>query len=204
MTAPSRRSLGAIALGFLVDTGGGLVAGAFLGMLLHTALSLQGRSAEKTADLLGESPMFMAASVFLGCLFTFMGSFVGAKAAGREEILHALAVGLLGIVVPTAFNDSPYPRSVEVVSRLLLVAVAVLAGIVARPRRHRIEGGTDEEPTVGPPLATSMPVPPPPAPIQRLQPQPPPLPSWTATPTAPPTEQPPEPPSLIPPTANGK
>jgi hypothetical protein len=194
MTAPSRRSLNAIALGFLLDTGGSLVSGAFLGAILGFALNMQGGPAQDAADVLSESPMFMAASIFLGCLFTFLGSFVAAKAAGREEILHALAVGLLGIAVPTAFADSPYPRSVEIVSRLLVVAMAVLAGIVARPRRHAIEGPADDEPTVGPPLAAPpCPAPPPPA-------RPPPLPAWVSAPESPmtgSTPPPPEPPPLF-------
>ena len=131
------RSISAIAVGTLIDTGVGTLTGLILSGAIALAAALSGaNSPDLSQPGALESPPFLAAFAFIGALFTFLGSFVAARIAGREEVLHALVVGLLGAALPMALNPSPdtHPRAYTLAVFMLILVTSVCAGLVARHR----------------------------------------------------------------------
>jgi len=171
---PAHGSLKAILIGSVVDQGGSWMVGSFVGAVLSVVLggSMPGASAEDLRDFVAESAPLTMAFVVTGAACSFVGAYVAARLAPSAASAHALAVGLLGIVIPSAWLDELPPRWAQIASTVLIIALSLLAARIVRQGERR--AGPPARPPAPPRFA------PPPVPAQ-----PPPAPQPSAAPQAP-------------------
>ncbi len=121
----------AVLFGFLVDTIGTLVISA----VLVNSLAARGLSeAEITTRMHGPSGLLLM--LILGLGFTIGGGYVAGRTAKQEEILHGLAVAMLGIVLGLFFREPGLPLWYEVASFAAMIPAGVAGGYFASGKKQ--------------------------------------------------------------------
>src|SRR5437868_4143185 len=85
----------AIFLGALVDVAGSLVVTTIVGLTAVTALLVRGEAAEAIVETLPGSLALVMLCAIGGALMSVAGGYAAAAIAGRAEMVHAMAAGLL-------------------------------------------------------------------------------------------------------------
>lgn len=131
-------SIKAVAIGLLIDIGGGLLAGTFFTGIYTAMLMSQGVPPADLAHRIMADKSFYAATVILGNGFLAGGAFVAARIARHREVAHAAVVGVLGIVISrvlafgSGVDATLYPSWYRPVLYGVALPVALLAGYMAQ------------------------------------------------------------------------
>ncbi len=121
----------AVLFGFLVDTVGTLAAA----FMLFSAMAARGLSeAEITTRMHGPSGLLLI--LILGLGFTVGGGYVAGRTAKQEEILHGLAVAMLGIVLGLFFREPGLPLWYEAVSFAAMIPAGMAGGYFASGKKQ--------------------------------------------------------------------
>ena len=129
--ARHRSSLGAIALGFLVDVAGTMVFSVVLAFVAGIALAAGGASPEQAARVIEGAPGFQLLGLVGGMGFTVLGGYVAARFANHSEYANAFAVGVASLVFGEAMMiafGQELPLWLRLLGDLLVVPAAVLGG----------------------------------------------------------------------------
>ena len=164
-------SFRAIAVGSLVDIAGTIMVSAITGAVIVAAASnrFPGAAAEDIQELVADSFPLMLMAIIAGGACSFAGAYVAARLAPCAEVVHAFAVGLLGIALPTAFTDQTPPHWAQASATVLVLGLSLLAGRVAGPRAHAPDLRVKGPVRLPPPLPVAVrPTPPPPPPTPPL------------------------------------
>ena len=130
----------AVVIGFLIDFGGGLIAGSVFFVVYGVLLVAQGvPQADIQARIMADKSHFVV-TMIMGFAFTAAGSYIAARIARTREIMHGGIVGLVGVAIGFVFvwtsDTSRWPSWYIPVSFGLTLPVALLSGYLAQ-RRHR-------------------------------------------------------------------
>ncbi len=123
----------AIITGFMVDIIGTLIAGAVIGIVAIILMASSGESAEQIASDLLASKAFQNLSLFIGFSCTFLGGYVAARIAGRDELTNAFAAGVLSTlfsVIITLFAETAGLSDYAII--LFVIPFAVLGGYLKK------------------------------------------------------------------------
>ncbi len=126
-----RSTLGAVVLGFLVDTVGTILFQVIAAFAFGLALASSGVAPPDIAAAIDESLGFRLFSMIGGMGFTVLGAYVGARFANHAEYATAFAVGVASLLFGEAMlltipNDLPLWQ--RLLGDLLVIPAAVVGG----------------------------------------------------------------------------
>ncbi len=126
----------AVVLGLMVDWVGSLLSGLVYWVAVRGWLSFRG-VAEAEATRLLETPdlwpwTFQVVLLAIGLFWTMGGGFAAARAAKRQEVAHAGAVGLISCLLGLVASVGTPPSWWFAIGSALTPPVAVLGGYLAR------------------------------------------------------------------------
>jgi hypothetical protein len=131
-----RWSVRAIFVGALVDVGGSLVVTTIVGVTAVTALLVRGEAPEAIIQTLPGSLALVLFCAIGGALMSVAGGYAAAVIAGRAEMAHALAAGLLAAALNLGVNlllgDSG-PIWLTATGLVLVAPFAIFGGWLAMP-----------------------------------------------------------------------
>jgi MFS family permease len=125
-------SIKAVIIGLLVDIVGSFVAMFFISVIAGFIFTSKGLTQEQIVSELSQSSTFMNIMLFTGFLFTFIGGYVTALIAGREELRHAFVMGLASFIFGVIFTlgqDDGW--GMEIIS-LFVIPFALLGGYLRK------------------------------------------------------------------------
>src|SRR6266568_8406199 len=100
----SRMNIRAITIGALVEVGGSLTLGLVFNIVYAVMLAAQRvPQAEMKNRMLGDQSYFVV-SLLVGFVCILAGSYIAARMAPTREMIHAGAVGLVGIAAGVLFS----------------------------------------------------------------------------------------------------
>lgn len=127
----------AVVYGVLVDVGGSVVMGIVLTVVYGVVLAASGLSPEEMERAMASPEPLSWISIIgnaLGFLASFIGGYVCARVAGRDEYKWAGVVAVISGIAGFLFGMSSYPIEWNLLL-VLLTASAVLAGARTAVRR---------------------------------------------------------------------
>src|SRR5437773_5836825 len=131
----------AVVIGFLIDFGGGLIAGSVFFVVYGVLLVAQGvPQADIQARIMADKSHFVV-TMIMGFAFTAAGSYIAARIARTREIMHGGIGVLVGVAKGFLFvGKSDASRWASWCSRVpfgLTLPVALLSGFsLQRPHSH--------------------------------------------------------------------
>jgi hypothetical protein len=125
----------AVALGVLTDTGGSLVIGAILAVIIVVGLAMNGIPKNQIEAYL-HGPIVLILGMVIGFAFTILGGFVAGRVSKKFEILHGGIVGFIGILFGVLFWTT-LPMWYIIVSLVGVVPLGMLCGRIAEVSRNR-------------------------------------------------------------------
>ena len=141
-------NLKAIILGFIADIAATFIFSVALGILTATVLSVKGYQGSALEDEMMRfitGPVYIAVSVVIGMMFTWMGGYIAGRISKKGEYFHAGAVGGLGVLLslPSIGQQSLW---LALAGLLLPIPVAILGGDAAQKyNRANISTGLKED-----------------------------------------------------------
>lgn len=145
MNRPASWNFKAILLGFAADFFGSQIGHGIVAIPIVTALVQSGVPEQQIEQRLLTLPTALFFFMIVGLIFTTIGGFVAAHIAGRDELPHAAATGILslvtGLVVLSLMPQTPVWYNA--ISAVLVVPCAVLGGFIRskQPRREQPDSG---------------------------------------------------------------
>lgn len=128
----------AIAVGAVIDIGGGMVLGVLYTVTYMVLLASQKIPPTEWQGKMLADPVYYVVNLVMGLAFIALGGYVAARMARVREIDHAVWVALVGIalsVLVVAVTDtSEYPSWYLPVSFALTIPTALVGGYIARRR----------------------------------------------------------------------
>jgi hypothetical protein len=124
----------AVLIGAAADLGGSTIAGIVLVIVFSVTAGPGQGSAEDVLGRLALSWPFLMTSMIVGGAFTVLGGYVAGRLARHSFLRHALAAGVLSLVLGIVFfggDDGPYAGLIAIVGYGLHLPLAVLGGWVA-------------------------------------------------------------------------
>lgn len=161
-------SIKAVLFGTAVDIGSTWLIASLAASVIQAA-AIADSSVSSPDDLrqfIAESHYLLLFFAVTGALCSFIGAYLAAKIAPSAPIMHALCVGLLGIIIPLAvFYEIP-PKWVYSLSALLIISFSMLAGYLAGDSANQGPSKTqnDRPPAMPPPVPSIKKSGPPPIP----------------------------------------
>jgi hypothetical protein len=122
--------------GVLADTGGSLVVGAILAVMIVVVLAMNGTPKNEIEAYL-HGAIVLVLGMFIGFAFTILGGFVAGRVSKRFEVLHGGIVGILGIIFGVLFWKTLPPWYI-VVSLAGVVPLGMLGGRIAEMSRKKM------------------------------------------------------------------
>jgi hypothetical protein len=128
----------AVTFGVLVDIVGSTVAGAILTFVYSMMLAVRGAAAEEieqAATTIDPGSTVSIIGYAIGTGFSFLGGYVCARVAGRDELKWASVVAMISIGLGFLIGLWAYPLELNVALAILGIG-AVMAGGYAGARRN--------------------------------------------------------------------
>lgn len=122
----------AVILGFLADIGSTFVFGFAFGLLASLLLISSGEDLQQLLEF-AKSPVFRTVMPIAGLLFTVLGGYVTARAAGKNVHAHALLMGIASSLFGVGaelLSPSPAPIWLTAISVALTILCALLGAYV--------------------------------------------------------------------------
>ncbi len=120
----------AVLVGAVADNVGTL----FLMTLLASALVSTGLSeTEVMIRIKSTSGLLLGLIIGLGC--TVLGGYIAGRMAGREEILHGVAVAVIGMIMASIFREGGTPLWFEIIGFIGMLPAGIGGGYLAQRRR---------------------------------------------------------------------
>lgn len=145
MNRPAAWNFKAILVGFAADFFGSQIGHGIVATPLVMALVQSGVPEQQIEQRLFAMPMALLFFMIVGLIFTTIGGFVAAHVAGRDELPHAAATGILSLVTGLIFLlfMPQTPAWYNAIAAVLIVPCAVLGGVIRskQPRREKPTSG---------------------------------------------------------------
>lgn len=121
----------AVTLGFIIDITGSVFIGIIMGIVLVKLYPENSSSVDDFIQFYYSNIILMTITLVIGLCFTFLGSYIAAKLSNGEEIINAIAVGILGIVAGLFFIGS-LPMWYNLLSFITIPPISFLGGYFAK------------------------------------------------------------------------
>ena len=147
MNRPTGWNFKAILSGWATDIFGSQIGASVVAVPMAMGMTQNGASPQQIEARLLNEPVALILFMIVGLIFTTTGGFVSAHLAGRDEVRHATATGVLSLVFSLAVMafTPRLPIWYMVVATLLVVPCAALGGFI------RSKQPTHEKPDSGNP-----------------------------------------------------
>jgi hypothetical protein len=135
---PPKSPIVSVVAGIAIDLVGSLLAGGVLGIIYAASLTAQGMSEQEVSAALENIPVgswFFVFGTSVGLAFSFLGGYVCARLARKDELRLGAIVGAISAVAGMLFGAEYYGSALNLLMAALVVIV-VLAGAIYGRRRN--------------------------------------------------------------------
>jgi len=134
----NKLSIKAILIGFTVDFVGSIVVGLIVMIILGIILVVRGLPIKELEVALFSEPRVSIIGLVVGFPFTFLGGYIAARIAKKEELFNSCCVGVIGVILGfTMIQFHEYPLWFNTICFLLTIPIAMLGGYVGKNKNAK-------------------------------------------------------------------